>query len=555
MSRDPSREEERLLVIDRLGVLDTPPEACFDALVGLAASLCHAPMSAITLLARDRQWLKARQGIALSETARSEAICVHTIDRPGLLVIPDTREDPRTSGLPHVRAEEGIRFYAGAPLVTTSGHTIGALCVLDTSPRPAGLTEEQGQALLVLAVQVVAQLELRQALRTQEALLDEQRRAREALARSEERLRLAGEATHDLLWEIDLVTGSSEGLGRLRRLFGENAPHDLAGFMKRVHPDDYEALRRSFRAAVLGRGETWSMQFRYLGDGGAVRWSQARARLLRDERGWTVRVYGALLDVTEEMTLREQMVQSERLASVGALSGGVAHEMNNPLACVLSNLTWLRGDLRPGQCTDDQLAAIDDAVHGAERLQRIVADLRTFAQEGNDVQGPVEVEAAVRSALTLTRAQLTDRAMLTEELSRVPPVTANLPKLTQVMVHLLRNAVQAVTGVPGTRRVTVRTGLAGAGSVYVDVEDTGEGMCESVRRRAFEPFFTTRAVGAGQGLGLSVCHGLVKQMGGTMELSSEPGRGTRVRVVLTASAPPRPFPATGARATEEAAAP
>lgn len=555
MSSDEQTEVERVRALERLNVLDAPAEACFLELLELATTVCDAPKASISLITRDRRWSLAKTGLSIGEAPRAVSICQHVLHSDDLLVIENTVEDARSAGSPLVVGPESVRFYAGAPLIVSSGHIIGALCIYDVQPRPGGLTPSQAQMLRVLAAQVVAQMELRQAIREQSQFAEEQRRAREALALSEERHRLVGEATHDMLWVLDVATEKLEGFGRVRELLGNRPPRSFNDYIARVHPDDLAAYAESYFAAFKGPQTTWSAEYRMLRDDGTWRWCECRARFVRDEDGWTVRVYGALLDVTPKVRLREQMVQNARQASVGVLAGGVAHEMNNPLAYVLSNLNWLREDLRPPQCSEDQRAAIDDAIHGAERLRRIIADLQTFAQEGNDALGPVDLETAMRAAVTLTRAQLRDKAVLTEELVPVPMVWANLPKLTQSLVNVLQNAAQAVQQQKGPSRITLRTGREADGRVVVEVQDDGVGMSEDVRLRAVEPFYTTRPIGGGLGLGLSVCHGLVKQMEGELEIQSAPGQGTRVRILLKASGSPHPSPGTDAPATGEGEAP
>ncbi len=146
--------------LDRYGVLDTPPEAPFDELALLAAQFCQAPIALISLLDQDQQWLKARIGLDLPQTSREVAFCEIALREPGhVLVVADTHEDPRFAQNPLVIGSPGIRFYAGAPLVTPSGIAIGTLCVLDHTPRV--LSADQENALRLLARQVVAQFELR----------------------------------------------------------------------------------------------------------------------------------------------------------------------------------------------------------------------------------------------------------------------------------------------------------------------------------------------------------------------------------------------------------
>jgi len=155
-------EAERLAALRKYEILDTDPEVGFDDLALLASHICATPMAAITLVDRDRQWFKARVGVAARETPRSISFCTHAIKQRGIFVVPDASKDERLRDNPQVTGEMHIRFYAGAPLITRDGYALGTLCVVDRHPR--GLSSAQAEALAALRRQVEAQLELRRRL-------------------------------------------------------------------------------------------------------------------------------------------------------------------------------------------------------------------------------------------------------------------------------------------------------------------------------------------------------------------------------------------------------
>lgn len=157
-------DRARLAALADYMVLDTPPEPNFDDIVQLAAQLCQAPISLVSLVETDRQWFKARVGLEAQETPIDQSVCQLGLGRTDLLIIPDLTEDSRTAGNTLVTAEPHIRFYAGAPLIAPRGETLGMLCVIDHKPRPEGLTIDQQSVLARLARQVIAQLELRRAM-------------------------------------------------------------------------------------------------------------------------------------------------------------------------------------------------------------------------------------------------------------------------------------------------------------------------------------------------------------------------------------------------------
>jgi len=158
----PDDEAARLETLRKYQILDTEPEMAFDDLALLASHICETPMAAISLVAEDRQWFKARIGIAAAETPRSISFCSHAIEHRGIFVVHDASKDERLRDNPQVTGDVHIRFYAGAPLIARDGHALGTLCVVDRRPRR--LTPEQSEALSALQRQVEAQLELRRRL-------------------------------------------------------------------------------------------------------------------------------------------------------------------------------------------------------------------------------------------------------------------------------------------------------------------------------------------------------------------------------------------------------
>jgi GAF domain-containing protein len=155
----PSNEKRRLHVLWQYDVLDTVPEEVFDNLTELAARICEAPIALISLVDEDRQWFKAKIGTQVEETSRDVSFCAHAITQSDLFIVSDATKDSRFANNPLVTSEPKIRFYAGAPLITTDGYALGTLCVIDKVPRR--LRPDQKKALTILARHVVSQLELR----------------------------------------------------------------------------------------------------------------------------------------------------------------------------------------------------------------------------------------------------------------------------------------------------------------------------------------------------------------------------------------------------------
>jgi GAF domain-containing protein len=203
----PADEAERLRAVRDLDVLDTAAEPDYDDIAGMAAHVCEVPMSLVSLIDADRQWIKAKVGVDRTEVDRDVSFCAHAILGRDLLVVSDARSDARFAGNPAVLAEPGVRFYAGAPLVTSAGHAVGTLCVVDTEPRR--LTVEQLRALRALARQVSRQLDLRQYAATATRLTEQ---VWELERRTDEVADLAGGELHTPLAQLRRLLQHSAGV-------------------------------------------------------------------------------------------------------------------------------------------------------------------------------------------------------------------------------------------------------------------------------------------------------------------------------------------------------
>ncbi|QDE93651.1 histidine kinase [Myxococcus xanthus] len=250
-------------------------------------------------------------------------------------------------------------------------------------------------------------------------------------------------------------------------------------------------------------------------------------------------------------TLRQaqaQLVQTGRLAAVGQLAAGVGHEINNPLAYIVSNLEHaseeadalareLDGTRDVGARLKDVNQALRDALLGADRVRRIVQDLKMFSRPDDEKQGPVELHAVLDSAVKIAMGELRPRATLVRDYGDVPRVEGNEARLAQVFLNLLINAAQALPeGQAGSNEVRLVTRRGPDGRVVTEVRDTGSGISPELLGRIFDPFYTTKPVGVGTGLGLSLCHAYLTAMGGTIAVDSEAGRGSVFRVTLRAAA-------------------
>ncbi|MFN7132429.1 MAG: ATP-binding protein, partial [Myxococcales bacterium] len=261
-----------------------------------------------------------------------------------------------------------------------------------------------------------------------------------------------------------------------------------------------------------------------------------RCALHRDGTGAPATILIGSSDVTERRRLEARVQLSERMASVGLLAAGVAHEINNPLAYVLANLNAVQHDLRDRPELRDAADACEDARHGAERVRTIVRDLQTFSRAAPSSLAPTDLRAVVENALHLAANELQHRARVVRDYQALAPVHGDAARLGQLVLHLLVNAAHAIpAGDAARHEVRVRLRQA-AGRAVLEVHDTGEGIPEQNLSRIFDPFFTTRPVGSGMGLGLSLCHTIVRDHGGDIAVESRPAGPTVFRITLPLSA-------------------
>ena len=260
-------------------------------------------------------------------------------------------------------------------------------------------------------------------------------------------------------------------------------------------------------------------------------------------------------DVTERRRIETQLAQAERMASLGALAAGVAHEINNPLTYVLLRLEAIADTsrrLKLGlRSLEDGLAETQGreaarelvsrhfdieavaelgdhaatASEGAQRVRRIVGDLRVFSRGQDDTQQVLDVHEPLELAASMASFELKHRASLVKRYGAKKHVSANVNRLAQIFLNLILNAVQSLDDDGETASEVTLTTRDEGDAVVVEVADTGVGIPEEHFSRLFEPFFTTKPVGLGSGLGLAICHGIVRSFGGEIRVESRTGDG------------------------------
>jgi signal transduction histidine kinase len=281
-----------------------------------------------------------------------------------------------------------------------------------------------------------------------------------------------------------------------------------------------------------------------------------------DGRAYAVRAYSVsgrravlyVRDTTDERESEIRRLQAEKLASIGMLAAGVAHEINNPAAFVLANIEALAGHMR---LIEEKVRELPDAVvarlglpdvlfeatailqeskEGMARIHRIVRDLGSFSHADEDIDGPMNVNVAVESALTMLRNELKYRARVERDLRATLAVRGNTARLGQVFLNLILNAAQALDEACAKRNVVRVRSLDDGDAVVVEVEDNGPGIPPEALPRIFESFFTTKPRGVGTGLGLPISLGIVRSLGGEIRVDNRHRAGVTFRVRLPAAA-------------------
>jgi signal transduction histidine kinase len=245
----------------------------------------------------------------------------------------------------------------------------------------------------------------------------------------------------------------------------------------------------------------------------------------------------AIRDVTNQRNMEMQLLTSDRLVSLGTLAAGVAHEINNPLAAVLANVDLALRDAaalsEPSPVHPELMSELRDARDAAERIRHIVRDLKVFSRTEEDARTAVDVRRILDSVARMAGNEIRHRARLVKEYREVPAVMANESRLSQVFLNLLVNAAQAIPeGKAEDNEIRIVTRRGAEGRVCIDIKDTGCGIPEAARARLFTPFFTTKPVGSGTGIGLAICQRIVRAFGGELSFESRVGEGTCFTVGL-----------------------
>jgi PAS domain S-box-containing protein len=538
-------ETERRASLDRYRILDTPQEPAFDRIVRLAALLLDVPIALISLIDAERQWFKSRYGLGVAQTPRALAFCDHAIRSGNVMVVPDAEQDPRFCGNPLVTGDPHIRFYAGAPLVTPDGFALGTICAIDRAPRQ--LNARDAAVLTALAQQVIHELEVRAALGELYKEVAEGRRATRTLQGEGARLEALLNATGNAV----VTTNSNGHVASLNRVAeamfgfepGECVGRHISDLVSRHVDIDLEILNCSNE----GNGRRK--------DGTEFPIEVAHANWI-DANG--CQASGAILrDLTERRRVEAELSRraaadraQEKLAALGRVAGGVAHELNNLLQPVIG-LTQLELDSLPdadSTAQADTRESLATVLECGRQMRSVVRKILMFSRktkpERMQLDFPVVLDRACKFAGKLLPPGIHVDKVVGKEV--VGLATIDEAELVEVLTNLAVNAAYAMDG-NGTLSVMVdRLGLdessaspfsIPAGAYFkVAVSDTGHGMDATTKAQILEPFFTTKPVGEGTGLGLSMVYGVLRDWNGALAVDSTIGVGSTFTLYIPVTA-------------------
>lgn len=501
-------------------ILDTPADQRYDDITKLAQMFCQTPIALVSLVDTNRQWFKSKQGVEVSETPGDIAFCSHAILSDEALVIEDATKDDRFSDNPLVTGDTHIRSYLGYPLISSKGFRLGTLCAIDTEPR--SFTVNQIQTMKLLSRQVVALIEFGNSAEKLKVAFD-------AMSEGVIVKRASGQIVDFNQSALTILGVSAEQLKAEQPLeVGWRFEHEDG---TPFSPDEHPAVvavkeERECRDVVMGLVRADKPKV----------WIQVNS-IPKFEIGTSKVefVVTTFRDITEAKIQAENIVHRARMAAVGEMSAGVAHEINNPLAVITGHCSIIEGQVARHEIDYTDLnERLEKIKKAAMRAAKIVSGLLSFSRDSrSDILQPVSLKRLVDDSLLFSIERFKKNDILLH-VSEVPDiqVRGNSNELSQVVINLINNAHDAVRNEKVKKvnvdfEVRMQPGQSAQGLLAISVTDSGPGVPSEIRSKIMQPFFTTKEVGKGTGLGLSISKGIAERHGGRLYLDSNTVRGAR----------------------------
>ena len=598
---------------------DEPLGDTLNALVKIIEQQSRDVMGSILLLDKDGQHLRHGAAPSLPETYNAAVdgvaigpnvgSCGTAVYRCEQVIVTDIASDPLWQNFRDFTLGFGLRACWCAPILSSQGQVLGTFAMYCAQPRsPENFELELIEAVRNLAGIAIERKQAEESLKQLNEELENRVKQRTAqLMQSEERWQLALKGNNDGIWDWNLQTKEIFISERFQEITGyEHRPNiDYFDEWKTgTHPDDLDLVIQAFQDHLDRKTPHYIIEYRLLCYNSAYKWILSRGQALWDESGKAVRIVGSITDITErkqaEEALRQsdarereraqqleqallelrstqtQLVQTEKMSSLGQLVAGIAHEVNNPVNFIHANITYLKQytkqlldlvtlyqqeypepkskirdlieEIDLGFMAGDLIKIVGSMQVGTERIRQIVLSLRNFSRLDEAQMKSVDIHAGIDSTLLILQHRLkaSDKwpiIQIVKDFGKLPLVECYASQLNQVFMNIIANGIDAIEeryqklsvaeaeANPG--RISICTMMTTQKTVIVEISDNGTGIPENVRNRIFNPFFTTKEVGKGTGLGMSISHSIVvEKHKGKIECISSIGCGTTFQIEI-----------------------
>lgn len=505
MSDRLQREKDRIDALSRLNLMDTEPEERFDRICRVASQLLNTPIAYVSLLDDERQFFKSAVGLGdVKETPREGTFCTHTIAEESSLYVPDATSDERFKGSPYVQGPPNVRCYLGEPLFSTDGFPVGTFCILDLQPRE--LNEQERQTFRDLADLAERELNLLAQLHQQRKLTELTSHLVSSLDQAQIVRTLLDSLQETLQFERAAVAVKQGDLFRLVASTGE-APRESSLVVSSLEDCCFAT------SAVHSLSLPISHNDRQLGILWLERLKDLSFTPMETEMVASFVVQAGL--ILENREILVNLFEQSRLASLGSLAAGVAHEINSPLGAAKLGIESAQRQLPEGN--EKLKRKLERANEAIVRAGKIIETVLQYAGEGPSVSSQCSLDKVTRQTLDLLNHDLrSENISVVKELDADHEVPLSQDQLQTIIHNLLQNSFWAITKHDcQTREIRLTSGLKGS-NVYLEVRDTGVGIPHELMGRIFDPFFTTHLPSEGVGLGLSVSRRTAREAGGEL---------------------------------------